>query len=98
MSRKRKNSTKDLLEFYGFLQKLKERITIILDVNPSSGVDPIDEDVQLLHELQEFHNRTNMPWASKRNQDDQSVSQLTIENGQKDTPEVNKNANVSENP
>ena len=81
----KKISKRDVLEFYMFLQKLKERITILLDVNPSNGVDPIDEDVQLLHELHQLHDKTTMPWASRKHQKQQSVTQLTIENGQKDT-------------
>ena len=83
MTKKKKRNNKDLLEFYVFLQKLKEKITILLDVNPSSGVDPIDEDIQLLHELHKLFDTTNMSWADKKNQEDVTITQLNIEDDDK---------------
>ena len=79
----KKISKRDVLEFYMFLQKLKEKITILLDVNPSSGVDPIDEDIQLLHELHKLFDTTNMSWADKKNQEDVTITQLNIEDDDK---------------
>lgn len=75
----KKTNKKDVVQFYNFLQKLKERLTIILDVNPSSGVDPVDEDTSLINELYDLYDKTDMSWATKTQEKEHSVSQLTIE-------------------
>ena len=79
MSKKRNRTNKEVCEFYGFLKKLNERLTIITDVNLSSGVDPIDDDIQLIHELHKFHEMSEMSWANIKNQVEVPIKQLKIE-------------------
>jgi len=75
---KRKRTKEETIEFITFLHKLKERLIIMLDFNTQNGVDPVDEDIKLLHELYDTYVKSDVNWALKEAQDGQDVTQLEI--------------------
>jgi len=75
-----KTATPDLQtkEFFYFLCKLHERLTIILDDNVAKGVDPQEEDILLMQELYPLYHSSNVKWAQKEQQEAEVVTQAQI--------------------
>ena len=65
-------------EFFSFLEKLSERLIIIVHHNPAQGVDPCETDVQLLEELYGFYEKTSVPWVKDNDNKTEEHIQTSI--------------------
>jgi CRP-like cAMP-binding protein len=64
--------------FHAFLNKLHERLYIILKDNISKGVDPVETDVDLLNVLYRVYDSESISWLKDDVLDAQIVSEQQL--------------------
>jgi len=75
---KEKDLKLEITDKWNKLNKLKERLVILLDHNVNSGVDPSEDDIFLLRELCGFIDRSSVTWMAKEPELSQDVTQTIL--------------------
>ena len=70
--------TKDNQKFHHYLQKKKERLIILLDVNLENKKDPSEDDVKFLEEEYELFDKSGVSWSDTADKIDKGATQLEI--------------------
>jgi hypothetical protein len=75
---KKKEELKETEEFWSFVKKVAEQTLIITDHNIQGGIDPTEEQIQLLKELHQMYDRSSLPYANLPSKEEQSATQSEI--------------------